>query len=142
MLTGLPGRALAKKPAPLLEHVDVEELKRRYEAMKEEGLISIEEFQRLDLRVGRIIQAEEIPGADKLLKLSIDLGDKQVQVVAGIKQHYSPEELPGKLVAMVANLKPATIRGIRSEGMILAASDGTLALLSPDKQVEPGARIS
>ncbi len=142
VLTGLPGRALAKKPAPLLEHVDVEDLKRRYEAMKEEGLISIEEFQRLDLRVGRIIQAEEIPGADKLLKLSIDLGDKQVQVVAGIKQHYSPEELPGKLVAMVANLKPATIRGIRSEGMILAASDGTLALLSPDKQVEPGTRIS
>lgn len=110
--------------------------------MKEEGLISIEEFQRLDLRVGRIVQAEEIPGADKLLKLSIDLGDRQVQVVAGIKRHYSPGELPGKLVAMVANLKPATIRGIRSEGMILAATDGTLALLAPDKQVEPGTRIS
>jgi len=142
VLEGGAGRALTKKPAPLLEHVDVEDLKRRYEAMKEEGLISIEEFQRLDLRVGRIVQAEEIPGADKLLKLSIDLGDRQVQVVAGIKRHYSPGELPGKLVAMVANLKPATIRGIRSEGMILAATDGTLALLAPDKQVEPGTRIS
>jgi len=142
VLEGGGGQALTKKPAPLLEHVDVEDLKRRYEAMKEEGLISIEEFQRLDLRVGRIVQAEEIPGADKLLKLSIDLGDRQVQVVAGIKRHYSAGELPGKLVAMVANLKPATIRGIRSEGMILAATDGTLALLAPDKQVEPGTRIS
>jgi len=142
VLEGGAGRALTKKPAPLLEHVDVKDLKRRYEAMKEEGLISIEEFQRLDLRVGRIVQAEEIPGADKLLKLSIDLGDRQVQVVAGIKRHYSAGELPGKLVAMVANLKPATIRGIRSEGMILAATDGTLALLAPDKQVEPGTRIS
>ena len=142
VLEGGGGQALTKKPAPLLEHVDVKDLKRRYEAMKEEGLISIEEFQRLDLRVGRIVQAEEIPGADKLLKLSIDLGDRQVQVVAGIKRHYSAGELPGKLVAMVANLKPATIRGIRSEGMILAATDGTLALLAPDKQVEPGTRIS
>lgn len=142
VVAGLPGRKLAKKPEPLLEHVDVEDLKRRYEAMKEEGLISIEEFRRLDLRVGRIVQAEEIPGADKLLKLLIDLGDRQVQVVAGIKKHYSPDELAGRLIAMVANLKPATIRGIRSEGMILAASDGTLALLSPDREVEPGTRIS
>jgi len=109
--------------------------------MKEEGLIGIDEFQRLDLRVGRIVQAEEIPGADKLLKLLVDLGDRQVQVVAGIRQHYEPQELVGRLVAMVANLKPATIRGVRSEGMILAATDGTLALLSPDKEVEPGTKI-
>jgi methionyl-tRNA synthetase len=142
VLEGLAGRALARKPAPLLEHVDVEELKRRYEAMKEEGLVSIEEFKKLDLRVGRIVQAEEIPGADKLLKLLVDLGDRQVQLVAGIKQHYAPGELPGKLVAVVANLKPATIRGIRSEGMVLAAAGGTLALLSPDREVEPGTRIS
>lgn len=109
--------------------------------MKEEGLVSIEEFGKIDLRVARIVHAEEIPGADKLLKLILDLGDRQVQVVAGIRKHYKPEELRGKLVAMVANLKPATIRGIRSEGMILAASDGTLALIGPDREVEPGARI-
>jgi len=138
---GLAGRALAKKPEPLLEHVDVEDLKRRYEAMKEEGLVGIEEFQRLDLRVGRIVAAEEIAGADKLLKLSIDLGDRQAQAVAGIRKHYDPQDLMGKLVAVVANLKPATIRGVRSECMILAASDGTLALLSPDKEVEPGTKI-
>lgn len=138
---GCGGLRLQEKPRPLLAHVDIDDLKRRYEMMKEEGLVSIEEFQRIDLRVARIVHAEEIPGADKLLKLVLDLGDRQVQVVAGIRKHYKPEELRGKLVAMVANLKPATIRGVRSEGMILAASDGTLALLIPDREVEPGTRI-
>lgn len=138
---GCGGLRLQEKPRPLLAHVDIDDLKRRYEMMKEEGLVSIEEFQRVDLRVARVVHAEEIPGADKLLKLILDLGDRQVQVVAGIRKHYKPEELRGKLVAMVANLKPATIRGVRSEGMILAASDGTLALLIPDREVEPGTRI-
>lgn len=138
---GCEGIRLSAQPRPLLAHVDIEDLKRRYAMMKEEGLVSIEEFGRIDLRVARIVHAEEVPGADKLLKLILDLGDRQVQVVAGIRKHYKPEELRGKLVAMVANLKPATIRGIRSEGMILAASDGTLALIGPDREVEPGARI-
>lgn len=138
---GCAGARLSAQPRPLLAHVDVEDLKRRYAMMKEEGLISIEEFQRLDLRVARVVHAEEIPGAEKLLKLILDVGDRQVQVVAGIRKHYKPEELRGRLVAMVANLKPATIRGIRSEGMILAASNGTLALIGPDREVEPGARI-
>lgn len=138
---GCGGLTLSARPQPLLSHVDVEDLKRRYAAMKEEGLVSIEEFGRIDLRVARIVHAEEIPGAEKLLKLLLDLGDRQVQVVAGIRKHYKPEELRGKLVAAVANLKPATIRGVRSEGMILAASDGTLALIGPDREVEPGTRI-
>lgn len=139
--TGIGSQRLAREPKPLLEHVDVDDLKRRYQAMKEEGLISIEEFAKLDLRVGRILAAEEVPGADKLLKLTLDLGDRQAQAVAGIRQHYRAAELPGKLVAVVANLAPATIRGIRSECMVLAAGDGTLALLSLDRAVEPGARI-
>ncbi len=139
---GLRGRRLARRPQPLLEHVDVGELRRRYEAMKEEGLVSIEEFGKLDLRVGRILQVEDIPGADKLYKLQVDLGEKRVQLVAGLKRHYTPEELQGKLVVVVANLKPATFRGVRSEGMLLAASAGTLSLLTPDKEVEPGAKIS
>lgn len=135
------GMRVAFQPRPLLAHVDIEDLKRRYAAMKEEGLISIEEFQKVDLRVARIVHAEEIPGADKLLKLVLDLGDRQAQVVAGIRKHYKPEELRGRLVAVVANLKPAVIRGVRSEGMILAASDGTLALVGPDREVAPGTRI-
>lgn len=138
---GCGGMPLRARPQPLLAHVDVEDLKRRYAMLKEEGLVSIEEFQRIDLRVARIVHAEEVSGAEKLLKLVLDVGDRQVQVVAGIRKHYKPEELRGRLVAVVANLKPATIRGIRSEGMILAASDGTLALIGPDREVEPGARI-
>lgn len=138
---GCSGLQLATRPQPLLAHVDVEDLKRRYAVLKEEGLISLEEFRRIDLRVGRVVHAEEVPGADKLLKLLLDLGDRRIQVVAGIRRHYKPEELQGKLVAVVANLKPAVIRGIRSEGMILAATDGKLALIGPDREVEPGTTI-
>jgi len=138
---GLGGRRLAALPRPLLEHVDVAQLKGRYQAMKEEGLVSIEDFQKLDLRVGRIVMAEEVPGADKLLRLVVDLGDRQAQAVAGVRQHYRYQDLPGRLVAVVANLKPATIRGIRSECMILAAAGGALSLLAPDQEVEPGAKI-
>ncbi len=140
-LQGAAGTALACKPTPPLEHVDVEDLKRRYREMKEAGLIGIEEFQKVELVVGRIVSVEEIPGADKLYKLTLDLGDRKAQAVAGIKRHYHREELVGKLVAVVANLKPATIRGVRSECMILAASDGTLAVLTPDREVPPGTRI-
>ncbi len=139
--TGLGGHKLAREPKPLLSHVDIGELKGRYQAMKEEGLVSVEEFRKLDLRVGRILAAEEVPGADKLLRLTIDLGDRQAQAVAGIRQHYRPTDLVGKLVAVMANLVPATIRGIRSECMVLAASGGALALLTPDREVDPGARI-
>jgi methionyl-tRNA synthetase len=140
-LSGLAGQTLAHEPRPLLDHVDIAELKGRYQTMKEEGLVSIEEFQKLDLRVGRILVAEEVPGADKLLRLVVDLGERQAQAVAGIRKHYPPTDLVGKLVAVVANLKPATIRGIRSECMVLAAAGEGLSLLSPDQEVEPGARI-
>ncbi|MGC9530122.1 MAG: methionine--tRNA ligase [Candidatus Bipolaricaulaceae bacterium] len=135
------GWRLARRPEPLLEHVDVQQLKRRYVEMKEEGLVGFDEFQRLDLRVGRIVLAEEVAGADRLLRLEIDLGDRRAQAVAGIRSHYSPDELSGRLVAVVTNLRPATIRGVRSECMVLAAADGTLALLAPDKEVEPGTKI-
>ncbi len=140
-LQGVEGIVLQRRPEPPLSKVDVEELQARYREMKEEGLISIEEFQKLELVVGRIISVEEIPGTDKLYKLLLDLGERKAQAVAGIKKHYSPEELVGKLVAVVANLKPATIRGVRSECMILAASDGQLAILTPDREVPPGTRI-
>lgn len=91
---GVGGKRLAGEPRPLLAHVDVEELKRRYQMMKEEGLVSIEEFGKLDLRVGRILAAEEVPGADKLLRLTIDLGDRQAQAVAGIRLHYPRRPFP------------------------------------------------
>jgi methionyl-tRNA synthetase len=109
-----------------------------------DNLVSIDEFARLDLRVARIILAERIEGADKLLKLKVDLGAEERQIVAGIARHYQPEQLVGKSVLFVANLKPAKLRGILSEGMLLAASDpsGRLVLTTTEEEVAPGSRIS
>jgi methionyl-tRNA synthetase len=106
------------------------------------SFISIDEFRKLDLRVGRIVTAEKITGADKLLKLSVDIGTETRQVVAGIATKYAPDLLIGKSVVVVANLKPAVIRGIESQGMILAAGDKTVeALATFVDPVEPGIRV-
>jgi methionyl-tRNA synthetase len=104
--------------------------------------IDLGTFQQLDLRVGRIISAEKIVKSDKLLKLEIDIGEPR-QVVAGIAQHYEPGDLMGKQVIVVVNLKPAKLMGVESHGMVLAAkSDGRLFLISPEKDVSPGATVS
>jgi len=106
------------------------------------SFISIEEFRKLDLRVGRIVTAEKITGADKLLKLSVDIGTETRQVVAGIATKYAPDQLIGKSVVVVANLKPAVIRGIESQGMILAAGERTVeALATFVDPVGPGIRV-
>ena len=106
------------------------------------GLVSLEEFKKLDLRVGTIQKAEEIPGSDKLLKLTIDLGEVRT-IVAGLAQHYSVDELSNKQVIVLANLKPVKLRGVESQGMILAAEDETgVYLLRPDKESKPGSHIS
>lgn len=104
--------------------------------------ITIEEFQRLDLRVGKIIEAKNVEGAKKLLKLVVDIGSEYRQLVAGIAEAYKPEDLIGKEVVIVANLKPAVIRGIQSNGMILAASvDNVISIISPDREMPPGAKV-
>ncbi len=101
-------------------------------------IMTITEFQKIDLRVAEIVQAEKVEGADRLLKLQVDLGGEKRQVVAGIAQHYTPEELIGKKVVLVANLKPATIRGVESHGMLLAASDTqALSILTLDRPTLP-----
>lgn len=109
-------------------------------------MITIEQFQQVDLRVGTITAAEAIPGATKLLKLQVDLGeDTPRQLVAGIAQHYEPEELIGKQIVVVANLRSAKIRGVESQGMLLAAlhnGDQDLALITVDKPVPNGAKVS
>ena len=106
------------------------------------SFISIDEFRKLDLRVGRIVAAEKIMGADKLLKLSVDIGTETRQVVAGIATKYAPDQLIGKSVIVVTNLKPAVIRGIESQGMILAAGDKTVeALATFVEPVESGMRV-
>ncbi|MGR3293902.1 MAG: methionine--tRNA ligase subunit beta [Candidatus Scalindua sp.] len=104
--------------------------------------ISIQDFSEIDLRVAVIKAVEEHPNADKLLVLKIDAGDGEKQLVAGIKSHYSMEELVGKKIVVVNNLAPAVLRGVKSEGMLLAAKDGdNVVLLTTEKDVEPGSKI-
>ena len=104
--------------------------------------IGVEEFQKVELRVGTIITAEVHPQADRLLVLQVDVGGHTRQLVAGIKSAYQSSELIGKQVVVVVNLKPATLRGIESQGMVLAAQDGsTLALLTLDRPIQPGSVV-
>ncbi len=104
--------------------------------------VTFDDFMKMDLRVAKIIKAEKHPNADKLLKLQVDLGAEQRQVIAGIAEHYAPEDLVGKSVSIITNLKPAKIRGELSQGMILAADDGTtVSPLIPLKNVEPGSKV-
>lgn len=106
--------------------------------------ITFEDFLKLDLRVAEIKACEDIPGADKLYKLTIDAGEERT-IVAGIKLYYTKEELIGKKIAIVANLEPRKLRGIVSHGMLLAASgaDGSsVVLLTLDRDIAPGSKIS
>jgi methionyl-tRNA synthetase len=105
--------------------------------------ISVDDFSRVDLRVARIIKAEHVEGADKLLRLTLDIGDEQRNVFAGIRSAYSPAQLEGRLTVMVANLMPRKMRFGVSEGMVLAAGagDGGIWLLAPDDGAQPGMRI-
>jgi methionyl-tRNA synthetase len=106
------------------------------------GTIDIDFFRQVDLRVGLIKQAEKVPQSEKLVKLIVDIGEER-QVVAGIAKTHSPEDLVGKQVVLVANLKPAKLMGIESHGMILAVRDGQdLKLVVPEKDVVPGGKIS
>jgi len=105
-------------------------------------MISFEEFQKLDLRVAKILAAERIEESEKLIRLSIDFGDEQRQIVAGIGAHYAPEILSGKEIVVVANLEPRVIKGIESQGMLLAAScEEKLVLLTPEKEIPPGSKV-
>jgi len=110
--------------------------------MSEDEKIAIDDFMKIELRVAKIIEASEIEGADRLLKLQVDLGSEKRQLVAGIKKTYTPEELVGKHIVVVTNLKPARLRGEESQGMLLAAqTDDGPALVSFDKDVPAGAVV-
>lgn len=104
--------------------------------------ISIDDFAKVDLRVALVKEAEKVKGADRLLKLQLDLGSETRTVVAGVAQYYSPESLVGKRVIVVANLAPVKLRGVTSSGMILAASEGdSLGVLTVEKELPPGACV-
>ncbi|OQY50460.1 MAG: methionine--tRNA ligase [Desulfobacteraceae bacterium 4572_87] len=125
-------KAKPKKEKPKKEKTDTGE---------PPGLIRFQDFQKLDLRIGVIMAAEEIPGSKKLLKLTVDMGEERT-VVAGIKEHYEKEALPGKQVLMAANLEPVKLMGVESQGMLLAAGDKEgLHLMMPDSEATPGAKV-
>ena len=106
-------------------------------------LIGIEDVAKVKLRTAKVLLAEPVKGSNKLIRLEVDLGDEKRQIVAGIGKSYSPEELVGKTVVIVANLKPAKLMGVESNGMLLAATDseGSLSVLTTEKEVKPGASI-
>lgn len=107
--------------------------------------ITFDDFAKIDLRVARVLEARAHPDADRLILLRIDLGSEQRQLVAGLKAHYAPEELVGKLIVVVKNLKPRKMRGEESRGMLLAASSedqSQVILISPAADIAPGAKVS
>ncbi len=151
----MPSGVKINRGEPLFPRLDKEEMLKVAEQVDEKQTesneqkteflpeITIEDFMKIDLRVAEVLEAEKVEKADKLLKLKLKIGTEERTVVAGIAKYYEPAELVGKKVAFVANLKPAKLRGIMSEGMILAASDdhGNLALLNPEKDMPSGAKI-
>lgn len=112
------------------------------DAPEKDNLISINAFAKVELKVGKVLEAERVEGSDKLIKLQVDTGEKR-QIVAGIARAYTPEELTGKKVVVVTNLKPAKLMGVESNGMLLAATDseGVLSILIPEKNIKRGASI-
>jgi methionyl-tRNA synthetase len=108
-----------------------------------QALISIDDFARIDLRIAEVVACEAVPKADKLLKLTVKLGDETRTVVSGIRKWYEPEALVGRKVVLVANLKPAKLRGIESQGMILAAEDesGNLDLVGTGLDLPSGTKV-
>jgi len=116
--------------------------KPRVEDVEGKGTVTYEEFSRLDLRTAKVISAERVPGTQKLLRLEVLMGDEKRQLVAGIAEHYRPEDLVGRTIVVVANLQPARIRGIESQGMLLAASRGErLRLVTVDGEIASGAVV-
>ena len=144
---GLTSGIEIKLHDPLFPRINIKKLENSVEnhGKKEEmeNVITFDEFQNVELKTAKILKAEKVDGADKLLKLQIKVGDEQRQIVSGIAQFYSPEELVGKMIVVVTNLKPATIFGIKSNGMLLAAKNGKALTLTTieGKKVSSGMRI-
>jgi methionyl-tRNA synthetase len=109
-----------------------------------DGRIGIEEFQKVRLVTARVLEAERVPRSNKLVRMQVDLGEEKRQIVAGIAARYAPEQLVGRNVVIVANLKPARLMGVESDGMVLAATVGETGepvLLDVPAEVPPGSRV-
>jgi len=137
------GTKIKKKIKPLFPRIETEKEEEKLKEVKEENVVTIDDFAKLEFRVGEVVEAEKVPEADKLLKITVDIGDEKRTVVSGIAQFYTPEELVGKKIVIFTNLKPRKIFGIESKGMILAAKDDKrLRLLTVDGDIENGAYVS
>lgn len=123
---------------PRIEKGDIE----KKQEVKVEDLIGIEDFMKIKLKVGKVLSAERIKGSKKLIKLIVDIGEQR-QIVAGIGEQYLPEDLIGKFIVVLSNLKPAKLMGVESQGMLLAATgnDGRISILTVEKEVNPGSNI-
>jgi len=107
-----------------------------------DDLITIQEFEKIQLKAGKVLSAERVPKSEKLVKLQVDLGREQRQIVAGIGKKYKPENLVGQTVVVVTNLKPAKLMGIESQGMVLAAGDEEVKSLATFlEEVDPGTKV-
>lgn len=150
----LPTGATLGKSKPLFPKVDIAKLKEDIEAAKAADesaddepdnvvdLIEIDDFFKVQLKTARVLQAEPVKGKDRILLLQIEVGKERRQIVAGVAQHYQPEELVGRTIVVVANLKPAKIAGLKSQGMLLAAKSGkNLNLVTVDGDVPSGVSI-
>lgn len=146
-----PAGQLIQKPVLLFAKIEDEQIEKEVQNLQkmsraakkdekeeEKPLLTYEDFQKIDLRVGRVLEAEKVPKSKKLLKLQVDLGSEKRQIVAGIGEHYSPEQLLDRKVVVVANLKPAMLMGVESQGMLLAGSEGKLLELVSLNEIPPG----
>ncbi|RLB12805.1 MAG: methionine--tRNA ligase [Deltaproteobacteria bacterium] len=138
-----------KKGAALFPRIETKSVKEKREKKerrilekeKRQEIISIDDFSKVELRIGRVLEAERVSGSKKLMKLRVDIGEERT-IVAGIAESYSSNELVGKLVVVVSNLKPARIFGIESQGMLLAASDKSgIHIIVPDGDTKPGTKV-
>jgi len=140
---------VTEKPEILFQRMDLEEVMKKVEELhpkveeKEEEEITFEQFGAMQFQVGEIIACEAVKKSKKLLCSQVKVGSQVKQIVSGIKAHYTPEEMVGKKVMVLVNLKPAKLAGVLSEGMLLCAEDaeGNLALMTPEKEMPAGAEI-
>jgi methionyl-tRNA synthetase len=139
-----PGTKVEKAQAlfPRIEEKKQSPAKKESTVMESTNRVSIEEFRKIELRTAEVLAAEPVPKAKKLLKLTIKLGEETRTIVAGIAEHYKPEELVGRKIVVAANLEPATLMGVESNGMLLAAeANGVISVLSPDKDLPSGSKV-
>ncbi|WP_042698873.1 methionine--tRNA ligase [Thermococcus sp. PK] len=124
------------------ENVKTKTPEKKQKGGKDMSYVKFDDFAKIDIRIGKIISVEDHPNADKLYVVKVDLGDEVRQLVAGLKAYYKKEELLNKYVAVITNLEPKKLRGVESQGMLLAADDGeNVALLTPEKEVKLGAKV-